>query len=134
MAEDDVDRVLAHPLTMIGSDGLPHDERPHPRLWGSFPRVLGHYSRDRGILSLEQAVHKMTGLPAKQLGLGKRGVIAPGNAADIVIFDPVKVTDRATYQSPHAAPEGIRGVFVNGRLAVWDGVESFITAGQRLKP
>ncbi|MFM8770012.1 MAG: amidohydrolase family protein, partial [Rubrivivax sp.] len=97
MAEADVERVLAYPGTMIGSDGIPLQARPHPRLWGTFPRVLGHYCRDRGLFSLETAIHKMTGLTAKRFGLADRGVIAPGKAADLVIFDADQVADRATF-------------------------------------
>ncbi len=117
MHEDDVQRVLAHPRTMIGSDGLPHDARPHPRLWGTFPRVLGHYCRDVGLLRLESAVFKMTGLSAAQFGLDGRGLIAPGNFADIVVFDAEKIRDRATYANPDLISEGVRKVFVNGSLS-----------------
>jgi N-acyl-D-amino-acid deacylase len=87
MSPEDVDRVLQHPLTMVGSDGLPHDLKPHPRLWGSFPRVLSHHSRERGLLSLESAIHKMTGFTAKRFGLKNRGQIAVSFAADLVLFD-----------------------------------------------
>jgi len=117
MTEEDVQRVLAHPRTMIGSDGLPHDVRPHPRLWGTFPRVLGHYCRDIGLLQLESAVFKMTGLPAAQFGLEKRGIIVPGNYADIAVFDPQRIRDRATFAEPEQISEGIRHVFVNGSLS-----------------
>lgn len=117
MTEEDVQRVLAHPRTMIGSDGLPHDVRPHPRLWGTFPRVLGHYCREIGLLQLESAVFKMTGLPAAQFGLEKRGIIAPGNYADIAVFDPQRIRDRATFAEPEQISEGIRHVFVNGALS-----------------
>src|SRR6185369_6090248 len=93
MDEADVRRILAFPLTMIGSDGLPNDRHPHPRLWGTFPRVLGHYVRDVGLFSLEQAVHKMTGLTASRFGLKDRGLLREGYAADLVLFDAVKVKD-----------------------------------------
>ena len=114
MQEDDVARVVAHPLSMIGSDGLPHDRHPHPRLWGAFPRVLGHYCRERGLLTLEQAVHKMTGLSARQFRLPQRGGIERGWFADIVVFDPRRVRDRASYDAPTLPSEGIAEVFVNG--------------------
>lgn len=117
MNEEDVQRVLAHPRTMIGSDGLPHDVRPHPRLWGTFPRVLGHYCRDIGLLQLESAIFKMTGLPAAQFGLQKRGIIAQGNHADITVFDPQSIRDRATFANPDLVSEGVRHVFVNGALS-----------------
>ncbi|GHU35783.1 D-aminoacylase [Betaproteobacteria bacterium] len=117
MNEEDVQRVLAHPRTMIGSDGLPHDARPHPRLWGTFPRVLGHYSRELGLLRLESAVFKMTGLPAAQFRLGKRGTLAAGHPADITVFDPQRIRDRATFAEPEQLSEGVRHVFVNGALS-----------------
>ena len=88
MSEDDVRRVLSYPHTMIGSDGLPHDEHPHPRLWGTFPRVLGHYVRDVKLFPLEEAVRRMTALPAAQFGLKDRGSLQPGAYADLVLFDP----------------------------------------------
>ena len=121
MNEEDVQRVLAHPRTMIGSDGLPHDARPHPRLWGTFPRVLGHYCRDIGLLQLESAIFKMTGLPAAQFGLNKRGTLVPGHYADITVFDPQNIRDRATFANPNLVSEGIRHVFVNGALSYQEG-------------
>ena len=117
MIEQDVQRVLAHPRTMIGSDGLPHDTHPHPRLWGTFPRVLGHYCRDLGLLRLESAIFKMTGLPAAQFGLESRGLIAVDNIADIVVFSAEKIRDRATFANPCQISEGVRHVFVNGNLS-----------------
>ena len=121
MSDDDVDRILAHPLTMIGSDGLPAPGAQHPRLWGSFPRVLGHYARDRGLLKLETAVHKMTGLPARRFGMAGRGLVLPGYAADLTVFDPVTVSDCATYADPALPPRGIHWVLVNGQVAVAGG-------------
>jgi N-acyl-D-amino-acid deacylase len=132
LAADDVERVLAHPLAMIGSDGLPHDQHPHPRLWGTYPRVLGHYSRDRGLMPLETAVHKMTGLPAQRFGLADRGTVAQGQAADLVVFDPVEVRDNATYGDPVRAPTGIHTVVVNGRVAFSRGQHLDVHAGRRL--
>jgi N-acyl-D-amino-acid deacylase len=117
MREDDVRRVIAHPLSMIGSDGLPHDRHPHPRLWGTFPRVLGHYCRDVGLFPLEQAVHKMTGLSARNFGLADRGELRAGACADVVVFDPATVRDVATFEQPLAPSQGIHSVFVNGQLA-----------------
>lgn len=121
MSDEDVDRILAHPLSMIGSDGLPGDAVPHPRLWGSFPRVLGLYVRDRRLLSLEAAVHKMTGLPARRFGLVGRGELRTGSHADITVFDPARIADRADYAQPRRAPEGIGWVLLNGRIAVQPG-------------
>lgn len=118
MDEADVRRILGHPHTMIGSDGLPHDAHPHPRLWGSFARVLGHYVREVGLFPLEEAVRRMTALPAEVLGLADRGVIAPDRAADLVVFDPATIADRASWQAPTRRAAGIDQVFVNGSL-VW---------------
>ncbi|HXF95696.1 MAG TPA: D-aminoacylase [Gemmatimonadales bacterium] len=121
--EADVERILRHPQTMIGSDGRlvePGDGHPHPRWYGTFPRVLGTYVREKGLLTLEEAVHKMTGLPAGRLGLAERGRIAEGVMADLVVFDPATVRDRATFEDPHRYPEGILYVLVNG-VPVVDG-------------
>lgn len=130
MSDEDVDRVLRFPLTMIGSDGLPHDDHPHPRLWGTFPRVLGHYSRDRGLFPIEIAVHKMTGLSARTFRLKRRGVLAEGNYADLVVFDPETVIDRATYDRPKELSAGIDMVFVNGTLAYEAGSTNVHRAGR----
>ncbi|HET7401858.1 MAG TPA: D-aminoacylase [Usitatibacter sp.] len=121
MDEADVQRILAFPETMVGSDGLPHDAAPHPRLWGTFPRVLGHYARDVGLFSLETAVHKMTGLTAKTFGLADRGLIAQGMAADLTLFDAQAVGDAATFESPIRAAPGIAAVIVNGEVAWREG-------------
>jgi N-acyl-D-amino-acid deacylase len=119
MDEADVQRILRYPDTMIGSDGLPHDARPHPRLWGTFPRVLGHYARDVGLFPLETAVHKMTGLPAARFGLRDRGVLREGAYADLVLFDPVTVIDTASFEEPQQPARGIHSVLVNGQC-VWE--------------
>jgi N-acyl-D-amino-acid deacylase len=118
MAEDDVQRILAFPPTMIGSDGLPHDAFPHPRLWATFPRVLGHYSRELNLFTLEQAVHKMTGLTAQTYGLDGRGVLKPGAFADITLFDAATVDEAATFELPIAPARGVDTVIVNG-TTVW---------------
>jgi N-acyl-D-amino-acid deacylase len=133
MAEEDVRRILAFPHTMIGSDGLPHDEHPHPRLWGTFPRVLGHYARDVGLFALEEAVRRMTGLPAAQFGIRDRGVLRPGAHADLVLFDPKTVIDRATWDEPTRPAAGIELVTVNGR-AVWrNGAATGARPGRALR-
>ncbi|MBV8705413.1 MAG: D-aminoacylase [Acetobacteraceae bacterium] len=121
MHEDDVRRILAHPDAMIGSDGLPHDAYPHPRLWGTFPRVLGHYARELGLFSLEAAVRKMTGRTAEVFGLIDRGVVREGAYADLVLFDPATVRDAATFAAPTLPAEGILETWVNGQSAFVQG-------------
>ncbi|MBK5204014.1 MAG: D-aminoacylase [Polaromonas sp.] len=118
MDEADVQRILKFGPTMIGSDGLPHDAAPHPRLWGTFPRVLGHYGRLLGLFSLEMAVHKMTGLTASNFGLRERGILKEGAYADLALFDADTVDAASTYESPIAPARGIEAVVVNG-IVVW---------------
>jgi N-acyl-D-amino-acid deacylase len=133
MDETDVRRVLAFEYTMIGSDGLPHDVHPHPRLWGTFPRVLGHYCREVGLFGLETAVHKMTGLSAARFGLNGRGVVRAGAYADITVFDADAVIDRATFAEPTLPAAGIEHVFVNGRPVWSDGKPSGERPGRALR-
>lgn len=121
MDEPDVQRIMAHRLAMIGSDGLPHDSYPHPRLWGTFPRVLGHYARDLKLFSLEEAVRKMTGHTAAVFGMVDRGVVREGAYADLVLFDPATVRDASTYDAPTQVAEGILETWVNGRSAYVNG-------------
>ena len=118
MDEEDLARILAFPGAMIGSDGLPHDVFPHPRLWGTFPRVLGRYARDQGLIGLEDAVHRMSGKPAAVFGLPGRGEVREGAYADLVLFDPDAIADTATFEDPARPAAGIRSVLVNGR-EVW---------------
>jgi N-acyl-D-amino-acid deacylase len=117
ISEEDMRRILAHPATMIGSDGLPNDPRPHPRLWGTFPRVLGRYCREEKLINLAEAVHKMTGMPAQRFGLAHRGLIRKDFFADLVLFDPQKIIDIATFADPVRPAEGIMNVWVNGVLS-----------------
>ncbi|MFT4925828.1 MAG: N-acyl-D-aspartate/D-glutamate deacylase [Phenylobacterium sp.] len=117
MDNNDVEAILRHDNSMIGSDGLPCDPHPHPRLWGTFPRVLGHYARDKQLFSLAQAVHKMTGASADTFTLNKRGYIRPDYFADLVLFDPLTVNDEADYLNPTAPARGIVQVWVNGQLS-----------------
>ena len=137
MDEADVRTVLAHPLVAVASDGWTVDPGlggvPHPRSYGTFVRVLGRYVREQRVLSLEAAVRKMTSLPAFRLGLADRGTIAPGTAADLVVFDPDRVLDRATYAQPHAFCDGVSHVVVNGRLVIDDGEDTTVAAGQVLR-
>ncbi len=132
--EGDVEANLRHPLVMIGSDGLPVLEgKPHPRLYGTFPRVLGEYVRRRSVLSLEEAVRRMTSLPADTFGLAGRGRIAEGLWADLVLFDPATVIDTATWDEPQREPEGIALVVVNGAVAYQDGRHTGAGAGRMLR-
>jgi len=114
MDETDVARILGWDRCMVGSDGLPHDVHPHPRLWGAFARILGVYVAERGLLSLAEAVRRMTSLPAAVFGLRDRGLVAPGKFADLVLFDPAAIHDRSTYEDPCREAVGVRAVFVNG--------------------
>ena len=140
MSAENVERVLRHPLVMIGSDGssmAPVGEaakaRPHPRSYGTFPRVLGYYARERGLFDLPTAVHKMTGLPADQIGLADRGRIARGKKADLVVLDASRVRDTATFDDPHRYPEGIVHVLVNGVPVVERGAHTGARPGRTLR-
>jgi N-acyl-D-amino-acid deacylase len=131
--EGDVRAILAYEQTMIGSDGLPHDVHPHPRLWGTFPRVLGHYSRELGLFPLEEAVRRMTGLPARWFGFVDRGVVRPGAFADLVVFDPATVKDTGTFTDPARPAAGIDWVMVNGRIVWAAGSHSGARPGRVLR-
>ncbi|MFK7890707.1 MAG: amidohydrolase family protein [Granulosicoccus sp.] len=121
MDDDDLHRVMQYGPSMIGSDGLPKDERPHPRLWGTFPRVLGYYCRDLQLFTLEQAIEKMTARPAEVFGLERRGQIRTGWHADLVLFDANTIIDRATYESPTEPSVGVEMVMVNGAAVLQNG-------------
>jgi len=133
MAEEDVQRILQAPFAMIGSDGLPHDEHPHPRLWGTFPRVLGHYARDLGLFTLEEAVHRMTGLSAENFMLEDRGVIRDGAFADLVVFDADNIAERGTFEKPKTPAAGIDLVVVNGTVIREGGKSTGARPGRALK-
>jgi N-acyl-D-amino-acid deacylase len=140
MDEEDVERVLRYPWTMVGTDGTaisPDGPGPramvHPRTYGTFPRVLARYVRERGVLTLPEAIHRMTGLAALRLGLMDRGRVAPGAVADLVLFDPQAVRDTATFEDPHRFPEGIVGVWVGGQRAVDAGAFTGVQAGKVLR-
>ncbi|WP_158892045.1 MULTISPECIES: amidohydrolase family protein [unclassified Pseudomonas] len=121
MSEDDVRKILAHPLSMVGSDGLPNDPNPHPRLWGTFPRVLAHYCRELKLFDLAEAVRKMTGLSASRFRLQDRGVLREGAFADLVLVDMARIEDVATYRDPCRQAPGIDLVVVNGVVSYEDG-------------
>ena len=140
MSEENLKKVLKCPLVMIGSDGnaispkgILGKSNPHPRYYGTFPRVLGKYCRDEGIISLLESLSKMTAMPAKKLGLNKRGFIKKGYYADITIFDFKKIIDKATYVNPHQFPEGIAYVIVNGKITVKNGRHLGTRAGKVLR-
>lgn len=133
MDEADVQRVLAFAHTMVGSDGLPHDAAPHPRLWGTFPRVLGHYSRGLGLFPLETAVYKMTGLTAKTFGLRDRGVLKAGAYADLCVFDADTVDEAVTFAQPIRPAKGIEAVIVNGAITWRDGKPTGARPGRVLR-
>ena len=140
MSEENTERILAHPLGMVCSDGgafAPYGPlsggSPHPRGYGSFPRLLGRYVRERGLMSLEAAVHKITGMPAAKLGLADRGMLRPGAVADLVAFDPDTVGDRATFESPHRYPTGIVHVMVNGEITIRNEEQTGVLAGRSVR-
>jgi N-acyl-D-amino-acid deacylase len=129
MARSDVEQVIRWGRSLIASDSLHNQaEKPHPRLYGTFPHVLARYVREKQLLTLEEAVRKLTSFPARRFKLGKRGLIAPGYAADLVVFDPEKVLDKASYEDPKYFPEGISHVLVNGAKAVEAG--ALLRAGE----
>jgi N-acyl-D-aspartate/D-glutamate deacylase len=132
MDEEKMVLGLRHPLGTICTDGL-LGGRPHPRVYGTFPRVLAKYVRERKDMPLEEAIRKMTSLPARRLGLKDRGVLAEGKAADIVVFNPVAIADRATYEDPRQYPLGIRQVIVNGVLTAEGGQHTGKLGGRVLK-
>jgi N-acyl-D-amino-acid deacylase len=133
MDEADVRTVMAHPTTMIGSDGVPSGGKPHPRLYGCFARVLGHYVRDAHVLDLPTAIHRMTGMSAAKFQLVDRGVVRPGAFADLVVFDPARIADVATYDEPRRAPAGIHAVYVNGVAVGRDGRHTGARPGRGLR-
>lgn len=137
--EREMQRVLRHPLSMIGSDGRAVSAdtargMPHPRYYGCFPRVLGRYCRQLKLFPLETAIHKMTAMPARQLSLSDRGTLKVGQAADVVVFNFQTIIDKATFQAPHQYPEGIDAVFVNGLPVVLDGGHTETRPGRILRP
>jgi N-acyl-D-amino-acid deacylase len=139
MSEDDVRTVMRHPLVMVGSDGsclAPYGPlgsgKPHPRNYGTFVRVLGKYVREERVLDLAEGLRKMTSLPASRMRLSDRGLLRPGLAADITVFDPATVGERATFADPHRYAAGIAAVVVNGRLTVADGEHLGVLGGRVL--
>ena len=133
MSEEDVERIMQHPATAIGSDGplsVFGEGTPHPRQYGTFARVLGYYVREQGILRLEEAVRKMTSATAQRLGLRDRGLLRQGYLADVAIFDPDEIRDTATFEDPHQYAVGVRFVIVNGEIVVAEGRHTGIRPGR----
>lgn len=136
MAEDDIDRILRHPHVAIASDSglnVMGQGVPHPRGYGNNARALGRYVRERKVVSLEEAIRKMTSLPADQFGFADRERLAAGQAADVVVFDPARISDRATYEQPHQYPDGIVAVIVNGVPALQEGAHTRARPGKVLR-
>jgi len=140
MNEDDMKYVMRHPVSMVGTDGSSYAPygvlargKPHPRNYGTFPRILGRYVREQNVLTLQEAIRKMTSLPAQKLGLKDRGLIREGYWADIVIFDPKTIVDRATFKNPHQYPKGIEYVIVNGEITIKKGEHTGKLAGRVLR-
>ncbi|MFE9423255.1 amidohydrolase family protein [Kitasatospora sp. NPDC006697] len=131
--EENVRAIMRHRAHTAGSDGLLVGARPHPRAWGTFPRYLGRYAREEGVLTLEAAVHRMTGRPARRLGLHRRGLVRPGHRADLVLFDPATVADRADYDHPRRPAAGIQHVFVNGTAVLRDTRPTGALPGRALR-
>ena len=141
MSEENLDRILAHPRGMVATDGgsfaiegPTRSGSPHPRGLGTFPRVLSRYVRERKALTLAQAINKMSALPASRIKLTDRGRLTVGLAADVVVFDPVTVADRATFEEPFQYPSGIKAVVVNGTIALHDGQRGSRMTGKALRP
>jgi N-acyl-D-amino-acid deacylase len=124
---------VKHPIGMVGTDSTFIGEKPSPRTYGSYPRILGQFVRDEQLLSLEEAIRKMTGAAAARLGLRRRGTIRDGNLADLVIFDPATIRSNATYDEPRRFPTGIDHVIVNGTLVVRDGEHTGATPGRAIR-
>jgi N-acyl-D-aspartate/D-glutamate deacylase len=140
MSEEDMRAAMRAPFVSFctdsgarANDGPLAGAKSHPRGWGSYPRILGRYVREAGVLTLEEAVHKMTGMPAARVGMSDRGLLREGMFADITVFDPQSVIDRATFEMPNQYPEGIRYVLVNGQISVDDGKRASALAGRVIR-
>lgn len=133
MADSDIGTVMAHPVTMIGTDGIYQTGNPHPRVYGTYPRILGRYVREQRLMEVETAIRKMTSFPAQKLGINNKGILRVGADADIVIFDPDTVIDTGTYQNSHKYPKGIDYVLVNGQISVSEGQFTGVTSGKVIR-
>jgi N-acyl-D-amino-acid deacylase len=140
MSEDDVRMIAADPMATVGSDGpcvapygVTGQGKPHPRLYGTFPRLIGRYARDLGLLTLPQAIAKMTGVAAQALGMTDRGVLREGHAADVTVFDPAAIIERSTFEDPHQYPDGVETVIVNGAVVIDQGEHSGALPGRLLR-
>jgi N-acyl-D-amino-acid deacylase len=130
---DNIRTIVKHPAQMVGSDGLLTGGHPNPRTYGTFPYVLGQLVREEGLLRLEEAVRKMSAIPAQRLGLKDRGILRDGMKADLVLFDPDRVAAKATFEEPKQYPEGIDYVLVNGKLVIDNGVHTGALSGRALR-
>jgi dihydroorotase/N-acyl-D-amino-acid deacylase len=133
MSEEVVARFMALPFAMIGSDGMPRGGMPHPRLYGTFPRVIRRFVRELKVLTLEEAVAKMTGLPARRLGLTNAGVIRKGCRADLTLFDPDRFADTATFDAPRQSPDGLTAVVIGGEIVFENGAMTGLRPGGFLR-
>ena len=140
MGDEDIERIMQSKYTMVGTDGssvsptgVLNFGKPHPRFYGTYPRVLGRYVREKGVLTWEEAIRKMTAFPAQQLKLWDRGLLREGMAADVVVFNPDTVIDKATFLEPHHFPEGIPYVIVNGEIVIENGQHTDKLPGKILR-
>jgi N-acyl-D-aspartate/D-glutamate deacylase len=140
IGDEDIARIMRHPAVMVGSDssaisatGPLASGKPHPRSFGTFVRVLGHYVRDQNVITLSEAIRKMTSLPAQRMGLLDRGLLRPGMKADVALFDPARVRDNSTYTQPQQYPTGVEHVIVNGQVSVFGGQHLGVRAGMVLR-
>jgi N-acyl-D-amino-acid deacylase len=133
MGEEDVERIMRYPNTAFASDGGIREfsvGHPHPRAYGTNARVLAHYVREKNVLTLEDAIRRMTSLPARTFGFKERGLVRPGMAADLVLFDPAVVQDKATFVEPHQYSQGFDFVLINGKIAVENSTPTDVRAGK----
>ena len=133
MEENDVRNIMQHPKVMIGTDGIDVGSKPHPRAWGTYPRLLDEYVNNQKILSFEKAINKMTKLPAQKFNIKQRGEIKHNYFADLVIFDPENIKDNSTFTNPKKTPDGIEYIFVNGKKSMMNNNETKVFSGRTIK-
>ena len=133
MNEKDVQIIMKHPLVMIGTDGIDFGSKPHPRAWGTYPRILEHYVKNNNVITLEQAINKMTLMPAEKFNIKNRGLIKENYFADLVIIDLSNLKDNSTFTNPKNPPDGIDYIFVNGKKSIEKGKELNVFSGMTVK-